>query len=362
VNRSTSVYLDLVRLVAALVVVLTHLAYPRFSGGRLIAFRTYGNDAVMVFFVLSGYVIAHAAATRDRDLRTYAVNRLARLYSVALPAVFLTWILDEAGRRLDPALYDGFWYQASDPIGRMLAALTFTNELWFRSVRLFTNGPYWSLGYEFWYYALFGAAWYFRGATRIVLLVAIAALVGPKILLLQPIWVLGVWLYRRSVRSRIGVPAGVVLFAGSIALYAAFRASGGRDALLEWTYAWLGKGFVRRELMWSDEFLSAYVIGVLVACNFAGFHALSGQLAPLMARGERWIRRGAGATFSIYLFHYPLLQFYAALLALDPKSPASPVVLFLLTVATCSVLAVFTESRKDFARSVVGRVLPAASG
>ena len=36
------------------------------------------------------------------------------------------------------------------PLGRMLAAVTFTNELWFNSVRLFTNGPYWSLGYEFW--------------------------------------------------------------------------------------------------------------------------------------------------------------------------------------------------------------------
>lgn len=360
-NRSTSVYLDLVRLVAALVVLLTHLAYPRFSGGQIIALRTYGNDAVMVFFVLSGYVIAHAARTRDRDLRTYAVNRLARLYSVALPAVFLTYALDEMGRRLDPGLYDGFWYKVSDPVGRMLAALTFTNELWFRSVRLFTNGPYWSLGYEFWYYALFGAAWYFRGTTRTVLLVVLAAVTGPKILLLLPVWVLGVWLYRRNTTSRIGVPAGIALFAGSIALYAAFRASGGRDALLEATYAWLGKGFVRGELMWSDEFLAAYVIGPLVACNFAGFHALSDRLAPLMARGERWIRRGAGATFSIYLFHYPLLQFWAALLRLDPSSIAAPVVLFALTVGTCFVLAHFTESRKDFARSVVSRLLPAPS-
>jgi peptidoglycan/LPS O-acetylase OafA/YrhL len=359
VNRSTSVYLDLVRLVAALVVLLTHLAYPRFSGGRLIAFRTYGNDAVMIFFVLSGYVIAHAAATRDHELRTYAVNRLARLYSVALPAVFLTFFLDEVGRRLDPALYDGFWYKASDPIERILSALTFTNELWFRSVRLFTNGPYWSLGYEFWYYALFAAAWYFRGRTRSFLVVLLAAVMGPKILLLLPVWVLGVWLSPRNATSRVGVPAGTALFVGSIVLYVAFRASGGRDALLEWTYAWLGKGFVRGELMWSDEFLSAWVIGILVACNFAGFHALSEHFGPLMARGERWIRRGAGATFSIYLFHYPLLQFWAALLALDPASVTTPVVLLALTLASCFVLAHFTERRKDFARRAVDRLLPA---
>ena len=49
-------------------VLLTHLAYPRFSGGILTALRTYGNDAMMVFFVLSGYMIAHTASTRDKDI------------------------------------------------------------------------------------------------------------------------------------------------------------------------------------------------------------------------------------------------------------------------------------------------------
>ncbi len=118
-NRTTSVYLDAVRLFAALVVVLTHLAYSRFSGGLLIELRTYGNDAVMVFFVLSGYVIAYTAATRDHELGTYTVNRLARLYSVALPAVLLTWLLDQMGQGFDSVLYDGFWYKGDDPLGQL---------------------------------------------------------------------------------------------------------------------------------------------------------------------------------------------------------------------------------------------------
>ena len=359
-NRSTSTYLDLVRLLAALVVVLTHLAYPRFTGGRLLALRTYGNDAVMVFFVLSGYVIAYTVATRDGDLRTYAVNRLARLYSVALPAVLLTFAFDEIGRRLDPALYEGFWYQAGDPLGRMLAALSFTNELWFRSVRLFTNGPYWSLGYEFWYYALFGAAWFFEGRRRLLLVAGIAAIIGPKILLLLPVWLLGVAAYRRNARGPAGAGPGLLLFGGSIGLYVAFRAFGLRDALLEWTYDLLGRQFVRSELMWSDEFLSAQVIGVLVACNFVGFFALSERLAPLVARGERVIRDWAGYTFSIYLFHYPLLQLLAAALPIPPESPAAAPLLFVLTVLGCRLLGTFTEQRKDLARACVRRLFPVA--
>lgn len=350
-NRTTSIYLDLVRFSAALVVVLTHLAYPRFSGGLLLPLRTYGNDAVMIFFVLSGYVIAYTA-TRDRELGTYCINRLARLYSVALPAIVLTFLLDQSGRLLDPALYDGFWYRGDAPLARMLAALTFTNELWFRSLRLFTNGPYWSLGYEFWYYVLFACAWYLRGLPRVLGLVLVSALIGPKILLLLPVWALGVWVCRINTRDTLSPALGAVLALGSIASYVAFRAYGFRDALLEWSYELLGRGFVNHELAWSNEFISAYAIGLMVAANFIGMHALSARMAPLLAAVERPVRACAGFTFSIYLFHYPLLQFLKAALPLDAQSPLHILVLLVATVLACCALGRYTEQRKDVARAV----------
>jgi peptidoglycan/LPS O-acetylase OafA/YrhL len=355
VNRTTSLYLDLVRFSAAVLVVLTHLAYTRFSGGMLTPLRTYGNDAVMIFFVLSGYVIAYTVAQRDRDFRTYAVNRFARLYSVAIPAIILTFILDHIGRQVDPVLYDGFWYQGNAPLSRMLAAITFTNELWFRSVRLFTNGPYWSLGYEFWYYMLFAAAVYARGKTRAFLLIGICALVGPKILLLLPVWLLGVWVHRVNSGPALSGRLGAVLFVLPIALYIAFRYSGMRDALLQWSYVQFGRSFVEGELMWSNEFLAAYCIGLMVACNFIGVHAVSGKLAPLLTPFEKPIRNWAGCTFSIYLFHYPLLQFFKAVLPLDAQSPASVATLLALTLIACRLLGSVTENRKDFARSLVAR-------
>lgn len=352
-NRTTSIYLDLVRFLAAVVVLLTHLAYKRFTGGLIIEWRTYGNDAVMVFFVLSGYVIAHTVATRDREFGTYLLNRCARLYSVALPAIVLTVVLDHLGRVIDPALYAGFWFQGSDPIGRVLHAATFTNELWFHSVRLFTNGPYWSLGYEFWYYMIFAAGFFLRGGKRAAWVAVLLALVGPKILLLFPIWLLGVAVYRINTRRPVGEGLGWALFLGSLAAYAAFRALGLRDALLDFTYDWLGKGFVVDELMWSDEFLSAYVIGTLVACNFIGVQAVSSRLAPLLARCERPIRDWAGYTFSIYLFHYPVLQFLAAVLPIEPREAWSGVLLFVLTLAICRLLGNYTEKRKDFWRELL---------
>ena len=53
-NKATSLYLDLVRFLAALVVFVFHFAYARFSGGDLQFIRDtkIGSDAVMLFFVL----------------------------------------------------------------------------------------------------------------------------------------------------------------------------------------------------------------------------------------------------------------------------------------------------------------------
>ena len=59
-NPITSVYLDLIRFIAALLVVLSHAAYPRLDGVNFAMFGGFGRDAVMIFFVLSGYVIAYA--------------------------------------------------------------------------------------------------------------------------------------------------------------------------------------------------------------------------------------------------------------------------------------------------------------
>ena len=85
-----SVYLDLTRFLAAVMVVLAHFAYfgviPKGAWGVL---PEMGREAVIVFFVLSGFVIASTVAERRPSARAYAVARLSRVYSVALPVLLL---------------------------------------------------------------------------------------------------------------------------------------------------------------------------------------------------------------------------------------------------------------------------------
>jgi peptidoglycan/LPS O-acetylase OafA/YrhL len=146
-NRSVltlglSIWLDALRVWATVVVVLSHVAYPRFTRGDYIFMRelNLGSDSVVVFFVISGFVIAYAA-TRDEKLSTYAFNRLTRLLSVLLPALLLTFVFDQWGQRIGPEAYKSFYNPA--PLGELLLrGLSMSNE-WgaFERIRLGTNGP-----------------------------------------------------------------------------------------------------------------------------------------------------------------------------------------------------------------------------
>jgi peptidoglycan/LPS O-acetylase OafA/YrhL len=314
VSRSLSVYLDLQRFLAALAVFLLHASFERFSGGLPVLWRfaIFGNDAVMLFFVLSGFVIAHVATREAAGPRGYAAARLARLWSVCVPALLLTMLVDGIGIRLAPQLYDFSWYEYSHPVGRTVASLLFANELWFWSLQPFSNTPYWSVGYEFWYYVLFGAWLFTRGQRRWLACGLVALVMGPKIMLLLPVWLAGVWAYRTPLAQRLSPVAAGALCVGTLAGYLAYRDSALPQQLAQCLAQWLGDATTHR-LGWSANFLANYLVGVLVALHFVGARRLLLQDTAVPQRLERGVRLLAGFTFALYLFHNPLLQFFGAL-------------------------------------------------
>ncbi len=145
-NRETSVYLDLVRFSAAMVVFLSHVGGQELTGCLLWQLTPYGGEAVVVFFVLLGFVIGYATDKRETTAATYFINRAARLYSVVVPALLLTLVLDTLGRSLSPAAYAAWWSDPSQDSIQFLRALTFTNEVWVSAGGPGSNIPFWSLG------------------------------------------------------------------------------------------------------------------------------------------------------------------------------------------------------------------------
>jgi peptidoglycan/LPS O-acetylase OafA/YrhL len=215
-----SLYLDALRFGAALAVFVSHYATGRISGGLFWRFDG-GRTAVLVFFVLSGFVIAWVSDTRERTLEEYGLSRVARLYSVIIPVFVLTAVLDTIGKAIDPRLYGPEWgHSMAHPVIDYALSAVFLGESWTIRVLPGFNVPYWSLNYEAWYYVLFAAAIFLRGRPRIAALIAAALLAGPRILFLLAVWLMGVaaWQWRAELPRQLGRPLVFVCLAGFIAL------------------------------------------------------------------------------------------------------------------------------------------------
>ncbi|MEZ5729876.1 MAG: hypothetical protein R3E48_18960 [Burkholderiaceae bacterium] len=83
---------------------------------------------------------------------------------------------------------------------------------------------------------------------------------------------------------------------------------------------------------------------MIVAVVVAAIHG-RGAIAPWLVRGEGAIRALAGSSFSLYLYHYPLLLFLAA-------AGLSPLANFVATLTAVALLARITEHRKQAWRRV----------
>lgn len=359
--RGFSVYLDAVRVTAALVVFGAHATGPAFLTG-VPWLQDFAHDAVITFFVLSGYVIAHTAATRDRDLGAYGVNRSARIYSVALPAVLLVPVLDQIAMGWRPDLY-GRQYQYEALWLYVPFFLVFATDLWFLAEDAFSNVPYWSLCYEVWYYVLFAAVFFLRGSRRIAAIGAVLLIMGPRLWLLLPLWAAGAW----AALSVPRVPAPRLAFALSLTGLAAVKATGLDTAADGWVNGLLG-GWPESHLRYSKYFLGDWLIGALMLTNIlaartCGFHGLT--RGPV----RRPIVAVASISFTIYLFHVPLLKFFTAALDHDPASVESWTVLMVAVGVALIGLGLATEHQKRHVRRLfswgadgIGRLLSRSSG
>lgn len=350
-DKTTSIYLDLLRFLAAKTVFIVHVNNRHLIGGIPVLWRLagFGNDAVMVFFVLSGFVIAYVSDTKEKTLKEYLVSRFARLYSVVAPALVLTVVLDQVGAQLDSNLYhayDAVWSLTDHKVWRFFANLFFVNQLWFASVNPFSNGPFWSLGYEFWYYIIFAAARYLERPLRYFVLAGVCLLVGPKILILLPVWLLGVWAYFWIKKNSVPRWLGWLMFIGSILIYVIVRNLGCQELLHQWTTDLLGPKFTWKYLHMSENFIESYIVGTLVAVHFVGIASLARGEGGILRALERPIRYLGSFTFAIYLFHFPLLLFFAAASKNVVQPVLQQIIVVFGTIIVIWLLGIGTERQK----------------
>lgn len=263
-TKESSIYLDLIRFLAAFLVFIYHFSYSRFSGDLYPMY--FGHEAVILFFILSGYVISFVAHTKENNIKSYFISRFSRLYSVVIPVLIFIPLFDLIGQNYNSEIYDG---KTADSffIIRLLANLTFSQEFWFFSFRYLSDGPLWSLGYEFWYYVLFGLSLFVHGYKKYFFIFIVALIIGPKILLLLPVWLFGVWIYNFHKNKELNQTISRILFFLSPFLF--LYCFSFYNEINEYVYSILGND-IKLKLGFSAGFLTDYITAF-----FIGIHILS---------------------------------------------------------------------------------------
>jgi peptidoglycan/LPS O-acetylase OafA/YrhL len=328
------IHLDMVRGLAAIFVLIGHLrgfifvSYDKLSSHNVIdtfvwAITGLGHQAVMIFFVLSGFFITRSILLDDQtkgfSWPVYLIKRMSRLWIVLLPALLLTLVWDSAGTSVDKmSFYTGQLYSLynSGPsvetggdhldLSTMLGNLLFLQTI---KVPVFgSNGPLWSLSNEFWYYLMFpllyfsaarGRRWVV-GATNIGFFVVICIFVGKYIVIAGIVWLAGAATYiiydRGWLVTQLRAP--VALFLTLLALLLSL---------------------VLSKTHYGTEISNDTLIGFAAAA----FVLVLARL-DITARPYRMLARAlADGSYTIYLVHFPFMAFVATAILHNQKFDAS---------------------------------------
>jgi len=371
VSSALSDWLDLVRGLAAIEVLLFHSyqlmfleQLPSASYGSEIvglysmlwSISAHGPDAVIVFFVLSGYLVGGPALVRAGtgkfDRFDYLTARAARLYVVLIPALVLSLLFFLSAR------HSGGWqtfvdthqnlnegvklFAAGHGPGTALCNAVFLQTI---SCSMFAgNVALWSLSNEFWYYVLIFALLSVRKSSLWLLLVAtifglfvlaehsdtLGHHTGMKFAFYFGIWSLGMVVY--------AVSAPILLWAAAFLLGVAGALGAGRAGLLA---------------HWAVNDL---LIGLVTAAAIVAIGATKFDLPPFLRFGKET----AKWSFSLYAIHYPVLVFFNVMSDNPRDFTLGSVGLDLIFTVPCLLLAVvfylLFERRTDAVRVWIKRM------
>ncbi len=341
-NRWFSLYLDIVRLLAAGFVVYAH-TNVRFLLPSKLPLAEFAHSAVTVFFVLSGFVVAFVADQRERSPVKYAASRTSRILSVSILAVLLTPLIDTVGRSASPEMYANL-IPSDYTLVRMLSGLTFLGEIWSISIMMFSNLPYWSLNYEVWYYVLFGVYCFVTPTRKWWVIGLICVFLGPKIVLLLPCWLLGVVAYRWRNTEKLSISLAFLIWALTILSFLAYHhfdlMRAFSDGVVqkrwgEWFYV---------EMNFSRYFAADWLLSLVIAINFVAARRLATFLPELKAGTLGWVGIVGSLTYALYIIHFPFIYMWGSIF--QAMAPGADKYWLVLTLTLISVGAVAFTGEK----------------
>lgn len=342
---------------------LFFVSYHEIGAHRWLFFAPYsltagGHEAVMIFFVLSGYLIGgsvyRSMASNQWSWASYLTHRLVRLWVVLVPGLLLCllwdmllyWGIDSTHsfHFSDPALPKTLRELNTDSAAAFFGTLFFLQNV---VVPAFgSDAALWSLANEFWYYILFPLGMLSilsstRLRTRILtagLFLLLCLWLGKSLLVLFPVWLMGAAVLVLP-RARLNNSIRWLALAGYV------------PTIFLCTYL---KG---RLHLGSDFIIGGATAALIWTMLSATQPASRSSLVPRLCRGF------ARFSYTLYVVHAPFLLLFASLLVgtalWQPTWPEIGIGLGILalTIGYAYGVAALTEFHTDSVRAWVERHL-----
>ncbi|MGR9129257.1 acyltransferase family protein [Rhizobium leguminosarum] len=297
--------LDGLRGVAALLVVEAHIGFIfPITAPHLV---TLGDEAVGLFFALSGFLMAHLYGSRPvtrENVLDFLVSRFARIYPVYLAAVVFVAMLSIM--------------QNLDFVQPIVGVTDFVRHVFL----LGSSGVFWSIPPEIQFYLLFPVLWLclaqphrysgvIVGLTVVVVVDGLIELPGPGIMLVSklPYFLFGAiagMMHSHWNRWNPSALTGIL----TLFLLAVF-----------FTYRHVSSGFTPEFWSLQSAVAAAVIVGLVARQPPIAAHVLAAGPVRFLGR----------ISFSLYLFHVPIM--FLTRLTFDALMPEPALIVVTLFVA-----------------------------
>lgn len=296
--RENLPYLDWLRFLAALCVVACHVRGFQFvdfsslnSANQTLATAAFfattrlGYEAVVAFFVLSGYLVGGKLIERlmhgNFELMSYAIDRSVRIFLPLLPAIVITFLVQyiiDIPDSIHILIGNIFGMQ-----GILVPTMTF-------------NGPLWSLAYEMWFYILGGSLAALFVVKRNIFFYFLFILSVSVFLILDYFllyaWIIGAVVYIWKPTKRSGV---VLILSFVVTVAGAVIEQMGSAGAMSWGRTLVPEG--------SGVVLLASGLALMIT-QFVLIERPRGRISgQVYAIGENF----SAFSYTLYLVHYPIL-------------------------------------------------------
>ena len=367
-DKIRSLYLECLRVLAAFYVFIYHVGAGGFGQTLYFSTKNFNKKLcltnlaahyfVIIFFVLSGFLITMSVFKPAMTFKSFLIARLGRLYSVLIPALIFSYLVTFIlihGNYVPRSLIqntNNLWI-------RFFLNIAFLTQTWSLCSTPPLNNPFWSVNYEFIYYLIIAVFFLIKSPRiKFSLLAIILLLACPKVLLLFPSWLSGALLFFFRDKTLTNKKMALALFILSVFCLGAIMLNPHR---IPFSKNENENDLYGLNLLFSWNYQADFIFSLIISANIYFLFSISNAIfvktsGNILNKVHAFIMKIGSCSYTLYLFHLPLLFLFTVILPYNKTNHFHLAGLIILVLSSVAIIARYTEWKVKWWRIIIEKL------